>query len=61
MWCIDAFKKYFESEYKIIVDGRISKTRQYEKIYVGPKTKKNNIFLRYEDNHYDVIDIIMWF
>jgi len=57
---VDMFQRYFFDKYQIIVYVRVSKIRQYEKIYVGP-TAKRKIFIRFEDNHYDAIDGIASF
>lgn len=49
------FIKHFGDKYLIFAYDRVSKPRQYEKMYVGP-TAKRKIFIRFDDNHYDVID-----
>ena len=57
---VDQFQKYYGDEYQIIVYVCDQESREYTKLYSGPSGEKK-LFLRYEDNHYDVIETITAF
>lgn len=53
---VERFQKYFDTQYQIMVYGRVTVKRKYEKTKWAPKTMKimDTKLLRYEESHYDV-------